>query len=72
VLEGELPAGVTFTAVEQFTSMAALEEFWFSDAYQSAIPFRAEAVKMNFVVALDGISPEELETQRQAAEEAAK
>ena len=72
VLEGELPEGVTFTAVEQFTSMAALEEFWFSDAYQSAIPFRAEAVKMNFVVALDGISAEELQAQMQAAADADK
>ena len=66
VLEGELPAGVTFTAVEQFSSMAALEEFWFSDAYQAAIPFRQDSVKMNFVVALDGIS----ETERQAQLEA--
>ncbi|MEZ7909050.1 MAG: DUF1330 domain-containing protein [Pseudomonadales bacterium] len=69
VLEGELPAGVTFTAVEQFTSMAALEVFWFSDAYQAAIPFRKDSVKMNFVVALDGISEAEREAQRQAYEE---
>ena len=47
--------------------MAALEEFWFSDAYQSAIPFRANAVKMNFVVAIDGITEAELEAARQAA-----
>jgi uncharacterized protein (DUF1330 family) len=76
VLEGELPAGVTFTAVEQFSSMAALEEFWFSDAYQSAIPFRKDSVKMNFVVALDGISEAErqaqLEAHRKALEETAK
>ena len=64
VLEGELPAGTTFTAVEEFPSMAALEKFWFSDAYQEAIPLRAEAVKMNFVVAIDGIS----EADRQLAQ----
>ena len=72
VLEGELPAGVTFAAVEQFTSMAALEEFWFSDAYQAAIPFRKDSVKMNFVVALDGISESELAAQIKTVEEARK
>ena len=30
VLEGGLPPGVTFTAVERFPSMAAIEEFWLS------------------------------------------
>lgn len=72
VLEGELPPGVTFTAVERFASMAALEEFWFSDAYQSAIPFRENSVKFSFIVALDGISEAELEAARQAALEDAK
>ena len=43
VLKGGLPPGVTFTAVERFPSMAAIEEFWFSDAYQSSIPFRENA-----------------------------
>lgn len=72
ILEGELPPGVTFTAVERFPSMAAIEEFWFSDAYQSSIPFRENAVKMNFVIALEGISEAELETASKAALENAK
>jgi uncharacterized protein (DUF1330 family) len=67
VLEGELPPGTTFVAIEEFRSMAALEEFYFSDEYQSAIPFRSGTVKMNFLVAVDGISEAELEAQRQAA-----
>ena len=67
LLEGEIPPGVTFL-LEEFPSMAALEEFWFSEAYQSAIPFRSESVKMEFVVAVDGIS----EAQRKAAEQAAE
>jgi len=67
VLEGELPPGTTMVAVEQFPSMAALEAFYFSKAYQSAIPFRSDTFKMNFLVALDGISEAELEARRQAA-----
>jgi len=68
LLEGEIPPGVTFFGVEEFPSMAALEEFWFSAAYQSAIPFRSESFKLEFVVAVDGIS----EAQRKAAEQAAE
>jgi uncharacterized protein (DUF1330 family) len=68
VLEGELPAGTSFTAIEQFTDMAALEEFWYSDAYQAAIPHRANSVKMHFVIALDGISEAEREAGRKAHE----
>jgi uncharacterized protein (DUF1330 family) len=67
VLEGELPPGATFIAIEKFPSMAALEEFYYSDEYQSAIPFRKDSVKMNFLVAVDGISEAELEAQREAA-----
>ena len=67
VLEGELPAGAVFMAVEQFLSMAVLEAFYYSDGYQSAIPFRKDAVKINFLVAVDGISEAELEEQKQAA-----
>ncbi len=72
VLEGELPPSVTFMAVERFPSMAAIEEFWFSDAYQSSIPFRKNAVKMNYVIALEGISEAELEAARQVALENSK
>jgi uncharacterized protein (DUF1330 family) len=71
VLEGELPAGATFMAVEQFPSMAALEEFYYSEEYQSAIPFRKDTVRMDFLAAVDGISEAELEARRQAALDAA-
>jgi uncharacterized protein (DUF1330 family) len=67
VLEGELPAGATFMAVEQFPSMAALEAFYYSKEYQSAIPFRKDTVKMNFLAAVDGISDAEREARKQAA-----
>jgi uncharacterized protein (DUF1330 family) len=67
VLEGELPPGTTFLAIERFPSMADLKAFYFSDAYQSAIPFRTGAIKMHFLAALDGISAEELDARRQAA-----
>ncbi|MDA0790925.1 MAG: DUF1330 domain-containing protein [Proteobacteria bacterium] len=67
VLEGEMPEGATFLAIEQFPSMAALEEFYFSEAYQSAIPFRKDAVKMNFLAAVEGISEAELEARAKAA-----
>ena len=66
LLEGELPAGTSFTAVEQFSSMAALEAFWYSDDYQAAIPHRAGSVKMNFVVAVDGITGAEMAAQAEA------
>jgi len=67
VLEGELPEGTQFLAVEKFPSMEVLEAFYFSDEYQSAIPFRKDAVRMDFVVAVDGISEAELEERKQAA-----
>ena len=72
VLEGEVPEGATIMAIEQFSSMAALEAFYYSDEYQSAIPFRKDAVKKNFLVAVDGISEAELEARRKAALAAAK
>jgi len=40
--------------------MEALQSFWHSERYQSAIPFRRESVKMHFIVALEGTTPEEL------------
>ena len=67
VLEGELPAGTQFLVVEKFPSMEALEGFYYSDEYQSAIPFRKDTVKMDFLVAVDGISEAELEARKQAA-----
>jgi uncharacterized protein (DUF1330 family) len=67
VLEGELPAGTHYMAVEKFPSMEVLEAFYYSDEYQSAIPFRKDTVKMDFLVALDRISEAELEERKQAA-----
>ena len=60
VLEGALPEGTQFMAIERFPSMEALQSFWHSEGYQSAIPFRRESVKMHFIVALEGATPEEL------------
>jgi uncharacterized protein (DUF1330 family) len=71
VLEGELPPGTTFLAIEQFPSMAVLKEFYFSKAYQSAIPFRLDSIRMNFLAAVDGISDAELEERAKAAAVAA-
>ena len=66
VLEGKLPEGTQFLVVEQFPSMAVLEAFYYSDEYQSAIPFRKDAVRMDFLAAVDGISEAELEERKQA------
>ena len=67
VLEGELPAGTRFMAIEQFDSMEALQTFWHSEEYQSAIPFRKDSVKMHFIAALKGIAPEEIAEQLEKA-----
>lgn len=66
VLEGELPAGTRFMAIEQFDS-EALQTFWHSEEYQSAIPFRKDSVKMHFIAALKGIAPEEIAEQLEKA-----
>ena len=52
VLEGEWPYGNV--AVERFTSMDALREFWFSEAYQEAKALREGLSKINFIVAVEG------------------
>ncbi|NIB38133.1 DUF1330 domain-containing protein [Pseudomaricurvus alkylphenolicus] len=69
VLEGELPEGTTFLAVEQFPSMEALKEFYNSEQYQSAIPFRSDAVTIHFLAAVDGISEAELLARAAMVEE---
>jgi uncharacterized protein (DUF1330 family) len=53
VLEGEWPyeEGIT---IERFTSIAAVIDFWYSDAYQEAKKLREGASKINFIVALEG------------------
>jgi hypothetical protein len=35
--------------------MAELKRFYFSDAYQSAIPYRTSALKMHFLAAVEGL-----------------
>ena len=67
VLEGDLPQGTQFMAIEHFPSMDALKRFWHSEGYQSAIRFRRESVKMHFIVALDGQSPEEVSAELREA-----
>ena len=69
VLEGELPEGSTFLVVEKFPSMAACKEFYHSEEYQSAIPFRLGSVHLHFIAALDGISDAELAAFRTGNEE---
>ncbi|MEM1110979.1 MAG: DUF1330 domain-containing protein [Pseudomonadota bacterium] len=71
VLEGSLPEGTNFMAIEQFPSMNALKAFYFSEAYQSAIPFRESVAEIHFIAALDGISDAELKARAEAAAQAA-
>lgn len=52
VLEGAWPYGNV--AIERFSSMTALKEFWFSAAYQQAITLRAGLSTINFIVAVEG------------------
>jgi uncharacterized protein (DUF1330 family) len=53
VLEGEWTQP-GFVIVEKFSSMQALKDFWYSDEYQEAKKLREGAVKMNFIVAIEG------------------
>ena len=43
-----------FLAIEEFTTMNSLKEFWFSSDYQEAIKLREGKVKLDFVVAVQG------------------
>ena len=54
VLEGEWPYDEGIL-IEKFTSMAALREFWYSDSYQEAKKLRKGALKVNFIVAVEGV-----------------
>ncbi|NKB98985.1 MAG: DUF1330 domain-containing protein [Pseudomonadales bacterium] len=54
VLEGEWTEP-GYIIVEKFSSMRALKEFWFSEEYQEAKKLREGAVKMNFIVAIEGV-----------------
>jgi len=53
VLEGQWPYE-GFVTLEKFTSMKSLMSFWNSDGYQSAKKLRADAIKMDFIIAVEG------------------
>jgi uncharacterized protein (DUF1330 family) len=53
VLEGQWPYE-GFVTLEKFTSIKDLLGFWNSDGYQSAKKLRADAVKMDFIIAIEG------------------
>ena len=53
VLEGQWPYE-GFVTLEKFPSMKDLLKFWNSDGYQSAKKLRADAVKMDFIIAVEG------------------
>lgn len=53
VLEGQWPYE-GFVTLEKFTSMKDLLNFWNSDGYQSAKKLRAGAIKMDFIIAVEG------------------
>jgi uncharacterized protein (DUF1330 family) len=55
LLEGELPPGSTFFAIEQFRNKAAVNEFYYSEEYQSAIPFRKDSMQIKFAVVVEGL-----------------
>lgn len=53
ILEGKWPYD-GFVTLEKFTSMKDLLSFWNSDGYQSAKKLRADAIKMDFIIAVEG------------------
>jgi uncharacterized protein (DUF1330 family) len=53
VLEGKWPYE-GFVTLEKFTSMKELLSFWNSEGYQSAKKLRADAIKMDFIIAVEG------------------
>jgi uncharacterized protein (DUF1330 family) len=44
-----------FVVVEKFNSMRELKAFWYSETYQAAIPLRDGKIKMDFIVAIEGV-----------------
>lgn len=56
VLEGEWPYD-GFVVVEKYSSMKELLKFWNSPGYQAARKLRQDAVKMDFIVAVEGLLP---------------
>lgn len=53
VLEGQWPYE-GFVTLEKFTSMKDLLGFWNSAGYQAAKKLRADATKMDFIIAVEG------------------
>lgn len=53
VLEGQWPYE-GFVTLEKFRSMEDLLKFWNSDGYQAAKKLRADATKMDFIIAVEG------------------
>lgn len=53
VLEGQWPYE-GFVTLEKFTSMKNLMSFWNSEGYQSAKKLRGDAIKMDFIIAVEG------------------
>lgn len=52
VLEGQWPHE-GFVTLEKFTSMKDLLGFWNSDGYQAAKKLRADAIKMDYIIAIE-------------------
>ena len=55
VLEGIWPYDEGIL-IEKFRSMAALKDFRYSDGYQQAKTLREGALKVNFIVAVEGVA----------------
>ena len=53
VFEGSYPYGGT-VAIERFSSMQALRDFWYSDGYQSAKKLREGLSTIHFIVGVEG------------------
>lgn len=52
ILEGQWPYE-GFVTLEKFTSIKDLQNFWNCDGYQSAKQLRADAIKMDFIIAIE-------------------
>lgn len=55
VLEGEWPYDEGLV-IEKFRSMDTLKDFWYSDGYQHAKTLRKDVLKVNFIVAVEGVA----------------
>ena len=56
VLEGEWPFEGTLL-VEQYSSLQAILDFWYSPGYQEAKKLRADFVDVDFLIAVEGVAP---------------